>query len=235
MGNVRYNRRLVLSAILVVTLIALVIIFGEPIRTNLLAFQDWARGAGALGVTLYILLYVLATVAFLPGWILSVGAGLIYGVVAGTAIISLASTAGATLAFLLARSFLRRSIENKLQGNARFDAIDRAIGNSGWKIVLLLRLSPIFPFNLLNYALGLTRIPAVHYILASWIGMLPGTALYVYLGSLGKFFAAERERTTAEKIMFVAGLAATALVTALITKISRDALRKQIISPHGEK
>lgn len=228
MANTKGTGRLVVVTVIVVTAMVLVALYREPIRESLATFQDWAKGAGWIGIAGYILMYVVATVAFLPGWILSVGAGLIYGVALGSVIISIGSTLGATIAFVLARTFLRGTIENKVAGNEKFSAIDEAVGQSGWKIVLLLRLSPIFPFNLLNYGLGLTPVPLWHYVLASWAGMIPGTILYVYLGSLGNFFAADREKTLAEKIFFIGGLVATAIVTVLITRTARRALQRKV-------
>src|SRR5262249_20658792 len=148
--------------------------------------------------------------------------GTLFGVVPGTIAISIGSTVGACAAFLVGRGVARRWVEHKVAANARFRAIDQAIGAQGFKIVLLLRLSPIFPFNLLNYALSLTRVRFRDYALASWIGMFPGTVMYVYLGStLGELPAlfSERERTLAERIFFFVGLALTIAVTIYITHL----------------
>lgn len=228
MADPKGSRRLIVAGAIAAVALVLVAVFRRPIMDGLNAFQDWVQDAGAIGVIAYGLMYVVATVAFLPGWVLTVGAGLIYGPIKGAILISLSSTLGATLAFLLARHFVRSTIQDKVEGNQAFASIDGAIAQSGWKIILLIRLSPIFPFNLLNYALGLTRIPLAHYVLASWIGMFPGTLLYVYLGSIGSFVSEDRERTTLETVAYVAGLAATLVVTLWVTKIARDALTKKV-------
>jgi uncharacterized membrane protein YdjX (TVP38/TMEM64 family) len=227
--------RLALGGAALAALLAAAGIYREEARSALERFEGWAHDAGGWGVAAFALMYVAATVAFLPGWILTVGAGLIYGLAAGTVLVSLSSTAGAALAFILARGLMRGAIESRVAARPTFASIDRAIGQSGWKIVLLLRLSPIFPFNLLNYALGLTRIPLAHYVLASWIGMLPGTLLYVYLGSLGNYFAASREKTPLETAFLVGGLAATAAVTVLIARIARRALSASVGAAAGRE
>ncbi len=165
---------------------------------------------------------------FVPAWPLTVGAGAAYGVVAGTALVSISSVTGAALAFLLARSLLRRQVERWVAGNLRFAAIDQAVGRQGWRIVALTRLSPVFPFNLLNYAYGLTAIGFGPYVLASWLAMLPGTLLYVYLGAAGADVA---EAATGQVNWLATGLrwvgfAATVIVTGILTRIARRALAR---------
>ena len=152
-----------------------------PWLTNAL---DWIRGLGALAPIVFIAIYIAACVAFLPGSILTIGAGVIFGVVRGSIYVSIAATLGATAAFLVGRYLARDWVRARLEGNAKFKAIDEAVGREGWKIVILTRLSPVFPFNLLNYAYGLTRVTLRDYFFASWVGMIPGTILYVYIGSL---------------------------------------------------
>ena len=127
-----------------------------PVERWLVDFVAWVRGAGVRGMVVFALVYVLATVLFLPGVILTLGAGFAYGVVTGTAVVWVASNLGAVAAFLLGRTLARAAIAARIGTNPRFAAIDRAVGTQGLKIVLLVRLSPVFPFNLLNYALGLT-------------------------------------------------------------------------------
>ena len=148
-----------------------------PVSNWLLALVDWVRAAGATGFITYAALYALATVLLLPGSVLTLGAGFVYGPIWGVLLASPASVLGATLAFLLGRFVARDWIRHRIATNPRFEAVDAAVGKGGFKIVLLLRLSPIFPFTLLNYALGLTRVRLRDYVLASFIGMLPGTVL----------------------------------------------------------
>ena len=167
---------------------------------------DWVGQLGPWGPALFIGLYIVATVLFIPG-----------------------SALGAAAAFLVGRYLARNAIARKIEGNERFAAIDKAVANEGWKIVGLMRLSPVFPFTLLNYAFGLTRVKLGHYVLASWIGMMPGTVMYVYLGSLAKAASGERTRTTGEWVLYAVGLLATLLVTIFVTRIAKQALAKKIV------
>ena len=187
---------------------------------------------GPWGSIFFVLLYVLTTVCFLPGFILTVGAGILFGVVRGSVLVSVSSILGASLAFLLGRGLARDWVSRKIQGNKTFEAIDRSVAKEGWKIVGIIRLSPIFPFNLLNYAFGLTQVSLKAYFLASWVGMMPGTVMYVYIGSVAGELAAmgagERTRTPAEWILYVVGLVATAVSALYITHIARKALREKV-------
>jgi uncharacterized membrane protein YdjX (TVP38/TMEM64 family) len=171
-------------------------------------------------------------VLFLPGWILTLGAGVVYGLTKGSILVSISATLGATAAFLVGRYLAREWVAARIEGNPRFRAIDEAVAREGWKIVLLTRLSPAFPFNLLNYAFGLTRVSLRHYALASWIGMMPGTLMYVYLGSLAGDLASvgagRGSRTPAEWALYAVGLLATVAVTVYVTRIARGALEKRI-------
>ncbi len=143
----------------------------------------WIQGLGTTGVLVFILIYVLATVLFIPGSLLTLGAGVIFGVVFGSLYVFIGATLGATGAFLVGRYLARGWVEKQIEGNQKFNAIDNAVAKDGLKMVLLLRLSPVFPFNLLNYALGITKVSLKDYFLAS-LGMIPGTVMYVYIGSL---------------------------------------------------
>lgn len=189
---------------------------------------------GGPGMSLFIVLYIFATVLFIPGSILTLGAGAIYGVVMGSVLVSLASTLGATAAFLVGRYLVRDWIQQKIAGNARFSAIDQAVADEGWKIVGLTRLSPIFSFTLLNYAYGLTRVKFRDYLFASWIGMMPGTVMYVYFGALAGDLAslgtetAERTKTPGEWVMYGIWLLATIGVTVYVTQIAKKALSEKI-------
>jgi len=191
-------------------------------------FADWVAGLGPLGPAVFMLAYALAVVAFVPGSLLTLAAGAIFGLVEGTLYVFIAAVMGSTVAFLIARHLARASIERRLEGDARFAAIDRAIGREGRKIVLLLRLSPVFPFNLLNYALGLTQVKLVDYLVAG-VGMLPGTLLFVYTGKLAGDVAAavagaESERGLADWTILGLGLVATLVVTLYVTRLARREL-----------
>src|SRR5690606_7369545 len=132
---------------------------------------------------LYALVYAACVVLFVPASILTLGAGAIYGVAVGVGVVLVGASLGATLAFLLARTLLRDRVEQMTRDNARFRALDRAIAKEGAKIVFLVRLAPIFPFTYINYAFGLTGVRTPAYVLASVVGMIPGTFAYVYLGA----------------------------------------------------
>jgi len=189
---------------------------------------DIVARLGSWGAALFIGIYVAAAILFIPGSILTLGAGALFGVLWGTVYVSVASTLGASGAFLIGRYLARHAIARKIEGNPRFAAIDHAVGSEGWKIVLLTRLSPIFPFTLLNYAFGLTSVKFSHYVLASWIGMMPGTVMYVYLGSLAKVASEDRARTNAGWTLYGVGLLATVIVTIIVTRIARQALANKI-------
>jgi uncharacterized membrane protein YdjX (TVP38/TMEM64 family) len=189
---------------------------------------DWVGRLGPWGAVIFIAVYVVATVLFIPGSVLTLGAGAVFGVAWGSVYVSIGSTLGATAAFLVGRYLARDSVARKIEGNERFATIDKAVANEGWKIVGLTRLSPVFPFTLLNYAFGLTRVKLSHYVLASWIGMMPGTLMYVYLGSLAKVATGERTRTTGEWALYGVGLLATVVVTVFVTRIAKKALAEKI-------
>ena len=203
---------------------------GRQLGVYLPRFAEWVDGLGVWGPVVFMAGYVAATVAFVPGSVLTLAAGAIFGLVKGTVYVLTAATIGASLAFLVARYVARGAVEQRLEGNARFAAVDRAVGREGWKIVFFLRLSPIFPFNLLNYALGLTNVRFTDYLVAS-VGMLPGSILYTYYGTLAGEVArlaggTAPDRGTAYYSALVLGLAATVAVTTLITRTARGAIRE---------
>jgi uncharacterized membrane protein YdjX (TVP38/TMEM64 family) len=193
---------------------------------------DWIAGLGPAGVVAFIAIYILSCVFMLPGSVLGLGAGAVFGVAKGSAIVSAASTLGATAAFLVGRYLARQRVANMIEGNERFRAIDEAVGREGWKIVGLTRLSPVFPFNLLNYAYGITKVRLRDFFFASWIGMLPGTVMYVYLGSLAGSLATLDARgggrTPAQWVLYIVGLLATVAVTVYVTRIARAALASKV-------
>lgn len=205
-------------------------IFQTVLQNTLSGIQE----LGAVGVLVYILVYILATVLFIPGSLLTLGGGAIYGVFWGSVYVFTAATLGATLAFLIGRYLARGWVDRQIAGNAKFKAIEAAVAKAGFKIVLLTRLSPIFPFNLLNYALGVTQVSLKDYILGS-IGMLPGTAMYVYLGSLAGSLATlgtkpslSPQAELVQWILRIVGLVATIAVTVYITRIAQQALSQNI-------
>jgi len=195
---------------------------------------EWIRGAGPAGVVVYAAAYIAATLVLLPGSLLTVGAGLAYGPILGTLLVSPVSVTAATCAFLLGRTVARGWVAGRIARDVRLSAIDSVIGRHGFKIVALLRLSPVIPFNLLNYALALTRVSLRDYVIGSFVGMLPATLLYVYVGSLVTSVTAlangQERASTAQQILYWAGLGATVVVTLVITRMARRALDKTL--PH---
>jgi uncharacterized membrane protein YdjX (TVP38/TMEM64 family) len=223
--------------LVVVAAAALLLIAGRKLGALIPAFSAWVDGLGAWGPVAFVAGYALATVAFVPGSLLTLAAGAIFGLGKGTALVLVAATLGASAAFMVSRYVARGFVERRVAGNERFAAIDRVIGTEGRKIVLLLRLSPIFPFNLLNYALGLTRVRFVDYLVAS-VGMLPGTLLYVYYGKVAGDVArlaggAAVPRGPAYYAVLALGLVATVAVTTLVTRAARRALLEVTDGAHG--
>lgn len=192
------------------------------------AFAAWVADLGPLGPLVFIAGYAAAVVAFVPGSILTLAAGAVFGIGAGVVYVFVAALLGSSLAFLVSRYVARGAIEQRLAGSARFAAIDRAVGSNGLQIVFLLRLTPFVPFTLLNYALGLTRVRLRDYV-AGGIGMLPGTLLYVYYGKVAGDVAALAggaaiERGPEQWVLLGVGLLATLSVTAMVTRLARRAL-----------
>ena len=199
----------------------------------------WIKELGILAPLAFMGIYIVATVAFLPGSILTLGGGAIFGLGWGSLYVFIGATIGATLAFLVGRYVARGWISKKIAGNEKFAAIDKAVGNEGLKIVFLTRLSPVFPFNLLNYGLGITGVSLKDYVLAS-VGMIPGTIMYVYFGSLGNITTickggGANANPVAEWAIRIVGLIATVAVTLYVTKIARKALDKSIDADISEQ
>jgi uncharacterized membrane protein YdjX (TVP38/TMEM64 family) len=203
-----------------------------PVREWLTSFNDWVGQMGAVGIFIFIVVYAAATVLLAPGSILTIGAGFAFGLWKGFLAVSGGATLGAALAFLVARFIARGKVEAIAQRNDKFRSIDHAIGKQGAKLIFLLRLSPVIPFNLSNYFYGLTGVRFWPYVLASWIGMMPGTFLYVYIGTAGKAAVAAAAGSEAVKhgwqywTFLTIGLIATVIVTIWVTKIARDALKQ---------
>lgn len=213
----------------IVVAVVLLIMVGREAGAYVPRFAEWVEGLGFWGPVAFILGYIVATVAFIPGSLLTLAAGAIFGIGRGVVYTFVGASIGATLAFLVSRYLARGAIEKRLEGNERFAAIDRAVASEGLKIVTLLRLSPVFPFNLLNYGLGLTQVRLRDYALACF-GMLPGTLLYIYYGKLAGDVAAlaagaETERGTEYWTVLILGLVATLAVTTIVTRIARTSLR----------
>ena len=213
-----------MCSLLLIIVSLFVIARALPVGQGIARLQSWLSHAGAVGILAYAAIYVLATVLLVPGAAITLLAGVLYGPLWGTIIVSAGATTGASAAFLLGRFAFRGSVERAAGRNPKFRAIDGAIAANGWKIVALLRLSPVVPFNLSNYFFGITGVGFGSYVLASWICMLPGTLLYVYLGYAASQAAGGETSGWLHWTLLGAGLAIILLVSAYITKLARKAL-----------
>jgi uncharacterized membrane protein YdjX (TVP38/TMEM64 family) len=200
-----------------------------PLERGLDALRGWIESLGAWGVVAFALLYALATVLMLPGLVLTVAAGVILGVVKGTIAVSIGSTLGASGAFLIARHLARKRVAELARRHPRLGAVDRAVSAGGWRVVALLRLSPAVPFNLQNYAYGLTAIRFWPCVVTSWIAMLPATIMYVALAHAGGAVASgDRARSAAEWVALGVGVLATVAVAVYLAALARRELHQRV-------
>jgi uncharacterized membrane protein YdjX (TVP38/TMEM64 family) len=222
--------RLVVLAVVAAGVLTAVVLL--PVKDYLQQFLAWVQDLGFWGPVVLALVYVPAAVLCVPGSLLTLGAGFAFGLVAGTAAASAGATTGAAAAFLISRYLARGLVEEQLAGSPRFRALDRAVADHGLRIVLLTRLSPLIPYTLLNYTFGLTSVRFRTYVLASWVGMLPGALLYTYLGTfagdLARLAAGDVAKGPWYYVLLGAGLAATAAVTVYITRLARQALVRAV-------
>lgn len=221
----------VLKLLAALAVLAAVLWLGRQGGAYVPAFREWVEGLGFWGPLVFVLGYALATVAFLPGSLLTLAAGAVFGIGMGTLWATCGALLGSSASFLIARYAARGWVEKKIEGRPRFQAVDRAVGREGIKVVALLRLSPVFPYNLLNYALGLTRVKFRHYLVAS-LAMIPGTLLYVYYGKVaGDVVTAAGGaggKSAWEWVLLGVGLAATVAVTVLIARKAKAALDEEV-------
>lgn len=219
---------------------ALVVVLLLAAAAILLPVKDWLREAllwtnahREISWLVFIVLYVVATVCLIPGILLTLAAGAIFGLPRGVALVSVASVAGATAAFFVGRTFMREWISRKIEAWPKFRALDRALGSRGFWIVLLTRLSPAFPYSLLNYAYGVSAVGPRDYIVGSWIGMLPATVLYVYAGSaaatLTEALSGGIQTGRSGWALLGVGFAATIGVAMLVTHLARRQLERELM------
>lgn len=231
-GASRSRWPLVLAAGLALAVV--VVARGLEMRALLESALARITGLGPWAPAIFVLLYVAATVLLLPAVALTLGAGALFGVVWAFVIVTLSATLGAVAAFLVGRYLARDWVARRVAASPRLVAVDEAVAREGWKIVVLTRLSPAFPFVLLNYAFSLTRVPLRHYVPATLVGMMPGIALYAYLGSLAGEVAAaaagSRARTPWEWGLYALGFVATLAVAVYVTRLARTALARRVAS-----
>lgn len=201
-------------------------------RYNLLQHTlDWIKTFGIWGPALFIAVYILTSIFFVPSFVFTFAAGALFGLPLGILYTLIGSGLGAVGAFLIGRYLARDWAHGIFEKNPKFAAMDQAIKTKGWKIVVLARLTPIFPFMVANYAFGLTRISAYAYWGASVLGTIPSTSVYVYLGSIAGSLSTNSghgPKTPVEWGLLAAGFVATILLTWYIRKISQTALENQL-------
>ena len=220
------SKAIILASIIVALFVSFLFL---PLRAWFMQFENYVQALGPVGPAVVVVVYVLCTVLLIPGSVITVGAGTLFGLSTGTIVVILGANLGALSSFLLARSFLREKVARWAAANSKFRSLDHAIGEQGFKMVLLTRLSPVFPFVLLNYLLGLTAVRTASYVLANLIGMLPATFLFVYIGAAARDAIAGEAGAAAsfyQQLLKYVGLAATVAVVAMVTRIARKALRE---------
>jgi uncharacterized membrane protein YdjX (TVP38/TMEM64 family) len=218
------------------TLLMIFVIADIAVALMFLPFREWfgqlesyVQSLGAVAPLAVALVYIAATVLLIPGSALTIASGTLFGLRMGFLVVFTGANLGALCAFILARTYLREKVARWAEGNPKFRALDRAIGDQGFRMVFLLRLSPAFPFTLLNYLLGLTAVRPGAYVLANLLGMLPGAFLYVYIGAAARdALAGQVDGTVAfyQQIVKYLGLLATVAVVVIVTRLARKALRE---------
>jgi uncharacterized membrane protein YdjX (TVP38/TMEM64 family) len=225
-------RSKLIGALIAFAIVAVVILLGRQLAGFIPLFAAWVDSLGALGPVVFMAGYVVAAVLMVPGSLLTLAAGAIFGLLRGTVYVFFAASAGATAAFLVSRYVVRGAVRRRLGKQTRFREIDAAIEREGLKIVFLIRLSPLFPFNVTNYALGVTSIRLRDYVIAC-VGMLPVTILWVYYGRLigdvaSLVAGAKIQRGPGYWVVLTAGLVATFIATAVITRAAKRALQSSV-------
>jgi uncharacterized membrane protein YdjX (TVP38/TMEM64 family) len=229
----RIPRNLIILAVVGVAIFAAWFLL--PLKQWLQGFTDWIEGLGVWGGVLFAAVYVIATVVLAPGSLFTIAAGLVFGLGWGLSIVLVGATIGASLAFLIARYCVRDRIEGMIERRAKLKAVDRAVAEEGWKIVALLRLSPLVPFNIQNYFFGLTKIDFWHYVVATFVGIIHGTLVYLYIGAIGgALVRGEGQWGTPQWALFGVGLAATIVVAVLIARKARQKLKEAGVADESE-
>ena len=208
------------ALLLFVLALTMALAFSYREQLDIAALQSWVRDAGIVAPLLFITLYALATVLFLPGSVVTLAGGALFGPVWGTLYNLVGATLGALLAFLLTRHLAAHWVQTKIENAGGWaQRLVRGVEAEGWRFVAFTRLVPLFPFNLLNYALGLTRIPLLHYVVTSFVFMLPGTVAYTYLGFAGREAVAGSTGTIRNALIALALLAVVAFVPRLVARL----------------
>ncbi len=210
----------ILLLVFIVAGITLVVIFRDQLDAT--AIQNWIEEAGNAAPLLFMFVYIVGTVFFFPGAVLTLLGGALFGPVPGTFYNLTAATIGAMLSFLVARYLASDWVEKKTGGKLK--QLMNGVESEGWRFVAFTRLVPLFPFNLLNYGLGLTKIKFTHYSIASYIFMLPGAIAYTYLGYIGKEAATGGEGLIQKAMLALALLGLVAFLPKIIGSIRKGAM-----------
>ncbi len=232
------SRKFALLALLLLSVSLGWLVVNYPVTEWLVSYAGWARANLVYSIPLFVLVYVTVTVLMAPGWILTVLGGYLYGWLLGTAVVSLASLAGAVAAFLAARTLVRDWVAERAQGFPRFAALDKAIKRHGFEVVFLTRVSVVFPYNLLNYLYGITRIDLGRYVLATWLGMIPVIAMYVFAGATADDILAlargETETGNTGIVLSVLAVVAVILLVVILTRTATRILEEDLAEGEGE-
>ena len=216
----------------VMVVLMLVAVALAPVAEWLTLGITWIETHRTLAWVVYVATYIVATVFVIPASILTLAAGFVFGLPLGVVLVSIGSVLGASAAFLVGRFFVREWVAKRIASLPRFRALDQATRHEGFVIVFLTRLSPLFPFNLINYGFALTSVRFRDYFLASWLGMLPVTILYVYIGSVAKDLSeltgGSGQGGLAGRMLLFVGFAATVLLTIIITRKATRALSQHL-------
>jgi pyruvate/2-oxoglutarate dehydrogenase complex dihydrolipoamide dehydrogenase (E3) component/uncharacterized membrane protein YdjX (TVP38/TMEM64 family) len=222
----KLGKIIVIAALLVAIAVGLLSL---PVREWFVHFESYVSSLGPIGPIVVVLAYVVLTVFLVPGSAITIGSGTLFGLKTGLMVVVAGANLGALCSFLLARTFLRAKVARWAAANPKFSSLDRAIGRQGFKMVLLTRLSPVFPFVLLNYFLGLTSVRTGPYVLANLLGMLPATFLFVYIGAAARdAIAGQMDASVGlyQQTLKYVGLLATIAVVIMVTRIARKAIRE---------
>lgn len=221
------TRKSVIRIVLVVLAVAAFLVAMRllPLGEWIASFQKWVQSVGPIGYVVYILVYMAFCVFGIPASPLTIGAGAIFGFVNGTIVVVIGATLGATLSFLLARTVMRKKIEAMTAKNAKFRALDKAITREGGRIVFLVRLSPVFPFAYINFAFGLTGVRTLSYIVATFLGIIPVTAAFVYISATAAQAASTDMSSTRLAINIIGGVLAV-IVTVFVTRVATRAIKR---------
>ena len=232
----QHRRPILLAIMIVIMLVAIVLL---PVTEWLALGIVWIEAHRTLAWIVYLAIYIIATVLVVPVSILTLAAGYLFGLPLGVVLASIGSVLGASGALLVGRFFVREWVAKRIADLPRFRALDQATRHEGFLIVFLTRLSPLFPFNLINYGLALTSVRFRDYFFASWLGMLPVTIVYTYVGSVAKNLTeltgdglqgGEFDRT-----LVLVGLAASVVLTVLITRKATRTLSQHLAREPAEQ